>query len=381
MGKLKFITIIILTFLGLSLTSCARREEAEVSKKERAFDKAADLSAKKKEFEKALAELKAPPAPLTKEEFHAGVVYTSWSDSELGSIESDLTLVYLKKMGVRHIAIMVPAYQERFDSTKVFTQDFAGGDTPTDESIAHAIRTCHSLGMKVMLKPQLDCLDGSFRGDIVPSEKWFESYKEMILRYARLAAQNGAEIFAVGAELEGTTFFVWDAQWAMLVASVREAYGGKITYCASWSEYEEVLFWDSLDFIGINAYFPLTDNDDPTKEELIGAWSAISDRMESWWWKHYPFKNIIFTELGYASSDGTNTKPWAMLTGREDQKEQADALDAALHVLSERKWFKGMYLWQYFPEEMQNRLGFTVRGKEAEKILKKWYNKNHLWKK
>ena len=332
-----------------------------------------DLEKKERQLEDTLAKLKTTVEPLTLEEFHKGVVYTSWSDAELDSITSDLTLIHLHTLGVRHIAIMVPTYQKTVDSAEILTHDLPGGDTPTDKAIVHAIKTCHSLGMKVMMKPHVDCLDGIFRGDIIASEKWFENYKKMILRYARLAQDNNVELFAVGTELENTTFSRWEAQWRNVIDSVKMVYKGHLVYSANWTEYEGVPFWDLMDFIGIDAYFPLTNKNEPTKEELIKAWNGIADRIEKWLKDKNLQKGIIFTELGYVSSDGTNKQPWATLNNPEDQKEQADALDAALTVLHNRDWFKGMYLWQYFPQERWSPLGFTIRNKEAEEVLKKWY--------
>jgi len=331
------------------------------------------ITEKTREVKEALALLGETVGPVTLEEIHKGVVYTSWSDAELGSIVSDLTLVYLKKLGVKHVAIMVPAYQERTNSTKIITHDFTGGDTPTDEALAHAIKTCRSLGLKVIVKPHVDCLDGTFRGDIIPSKAWFASYKKMILRYAHLSEAAKAEMFAVGTELEGTTFERWEADWRDLILAVKDIYRGRLIYSANWTEYEDVPFWDLMDFIGIDAYFPLTDSVNPTKEELRTAWNAIADSIGNWLIERGLNKGVIFTELGYASSDGTNKEPWATLSNEEDQKEQADCLDAALSVLSGREWFKGMYLWQYFPQDRWSPLGFPVRGKLAESVLKKWY--------
>jgi hypothetical protein len=38
-------------------------------------------------------------------------------------------------------------------------------------------------------------------------------------------------------------------------------------------EFTHVSFWDRLDVIGLDAYFPLTDLGDPTIEQLVAAWS------------------------------------------------------------------------------------------------------------
>lgn len=334
-----------------------------------------DMAEKQREFEIALKEFAGHSGEFTADEMHKGVVYTSWSDSELGSIVSDLTLVHIRRLGVKHVAIMAPTYQDGAASTVIVRHDHEGGDTPTDAAIAHAIKTCRSMGMKVLLKPHVDCMDGTFRGDIIPSVRWFESYKNMIVEYARLAEENKAEIFAVGTELEGTTFSRWEAQWRDIITAVRSVYKGHILYSANWTEYQDVPFWDVLDYVGIDAYFPLTNKKDPTREELEQAWSGVADTIGSWITEKYPDKGVIMTELGYVSSDGTNSQPWATLVNAEDQDEQAECLEAAFQVLSERPWFKGIYLWQYFPVDRWSPIGYPIRGKKAEEVLKKWYGK------
>ncbi|MBN1354359.1 MAG: glycoside hydrolase TIM-barrel-like domain-containing protein, partial [Candidatus Omnitrophica bacterium] len=334
-----------------------------------------NIQEKQEELEKAIAELKRNPGKLNPGEFHKGIVYTSWSYGELGSLPSDLTLVYLQKLGVRHIAIVVPTYQESVDSKDIVIHDFEGGDTPSDESIEHAIKTAHLLGIKLMLKPHVDCLDGTMRMDIMASADWFKSYKNMILHYAKLAQKNDVDIFCAGTELENTTSERWEKEWRDIISAIKEVYSGYITYSANWSEYKYVPFWDMTDIIGIDAYFPLTDKNDPTEEELVAAWNRVADGIEIWLKDSNLNKEIIFTELGYVSSDGTNKQPWATLTNPEDQKEQADALNAAFTVLTARSWFKGLYLWQYFPQERWSPLGFSIRGKLAEGVLRKWYNR------
>lgn len=337
-----------------------------------------DLGENKKKLEEKIARLKTPLLPVDEQEFQKGVVYTSWSANEMSSIASDLELAHLAEIGVNYIAIMVPTYQDAVDSTVIVTHDYSGGDTPTDEAIIHAIDMCHLLGIRVMLKPHVDCMDGTPRVDIIGNPAWFESYKKMILRYARLAEENKVEIYCVGTELENTTFSAWETQWRDIINSIKEVYTGYTVYAANWTEHEGVNFWDTVDFVGIDAYFPLTTKNDPTKEELIAAWEKSADEIQTWLEKDKIGKNVIFTELGYVSSDGTNKQPWATLTNPEDQKEQADSLDAAFEVLTKRPWFKGIYLWQYFPQERWSPLGFTIKDKEAEEVVKKWYKEGGM---
>ena len=47
-------------------------------------------------------------------------------------------------------------------------------------------------------------------------------------------------------------------------------YSGKLTFGANWYlEYEDVTFWDDLDYIGIQAYFPLTKKENQGVDELV----------------------------------------------------------------------------------------------------------------
>lgn len=328
---------------------------------------------KKEEAMKLIEEFAAAPVPVADDPVQQGAVYTSWMSDELLMPASDITLVSLKKMGFDSVAIMIPAYQEDLDSPEVFTNDSPGGDTPTDDSIIHAINTCHKLGIRVMLKPHIDPRTDEARVNIIPSEAWFNSYEKLILRYAVIAEKNSVEIFSIGTELEGTTFDMWDARWREIIKKVKEVYKGKLTYSANWTEYKEVPFWDEMDFIGIDAYFPLTTKDNPAQEELAAAWNKTADDIQLWLNENgLTNKSVIFTEIGYTSTTGTNRQPWVAITTIENQDEQANSLEATFSVLKERPWFKGYYLWQYMPQERWSPLGFTVRDKKAEQVVAEW---------
>ncbi|RKY41930.1 MAG: hypothetical protein DRP85_04585 [Candidatus Makaraimicrobium thalassicum] len=328
---------------------------------------------KKEEFEERLSKIAAPVPPISEKEFQKGVVYTSWMADELSLPASDLSLAYIKETGFDAVAIMVPAYQEEVDSDVIFTSDEPDGDTPTMAALRHAVQTCHRLGMRVQIKPHVDPRTDEARINIIPSEKWFDSYEEFILRYARFAQENNVELFSIGTELEATTFGAWIHRWDRVIDKVRAVYKGLLTYSANWTEYKGVPFWGKMDFIGIDAYFPLTEKDVPSMEELTDAWRARADEIEKWLGERgLTGKGVLLTEIGYPSADGANRQPWAAVSNVEDQQEQADCLQAMFEVLTGRPWFKGYYIWQYFPQERWSPLGFTVKGKKAEEVIKGW---------
>lgn len=252
---------------------------------------------KKETVQKLIEQLASPVVPISEEPFQKGVVYTSWTADELSTTASDATLAGLKEMGFNTLALMVPVYQETLNSKEIFINDGLGGDTPTQEALRHAIETCHKLGMRVMIKVHVDPRTDEARVNILPSEEWFDSYEEIILRYVIFSAANDVEIFSIGTELEATTFDAWDHRWKSIISKVRLIYRGELTYSANWTEYKGVPFWHELDFIGIDAYFPLTENDEPTMEELTGAWEKHADEIEKWLKTNDLMdKGVVFTE-------------------------------------------------------------------------------------
>lgn len=366
---------------GISILEFLCLGPAEDNPKDRplaeVFPKLAAQLEKKPQVEAVIEEpAVASPGAITLEEFQKGVVYTSWGKTELGSEASDKTLEHLKNLGITHISIMVVLMQETIEE-KVINVD--PKDTPEDKAIAHCIDKAHSLGMKVFLKTHVDTKTREWRGNIIPSAEWFASYKEHMLHYAKLANKYNVEAFAIGTELANTTIAAWQREWESIIDEVKKVFSGRLVYCANWDEYKSVGFWDKLDFIGIDAYFPLTTKKEPTKEELLASWKKHATDIDSWLKEKGISKPVVFTEAGYSSADGTNIEPWTSFTDTAknsiDQQEQADCLESMLVVSSGYPWFKGFYLWSYFPQERWSPLGYTIRGKKAEEVLVEWLKK------
>jgi hypothetical protein len=97
---------------------------------------------------------------------------------------------------------------------------------------------------------------------------------------------------------------LYRANWNRVVDAVRTIYTGPLTYNANWDEFQFVSFWNRLDFIGIDAFFPLSDSQNPTLEELIAGWSNY--RGQNWVMQIEALqaginKPVLFTEWVYES--------------------------------------------------------------------------------
>jgi hypothetical protein len=311
---------------------------------------------------------------ITKDKFITGISYNSYHENELATEHSDKVIEALcNRLAIKHAALVVVWYQDETESEIMYPESAAGGRTPVDEALTHAINKFHSQGIKVMLKPHIDVQSGDFRGEIYPNGEWFRNYEKFICHYAEIANKYNVELFCVGTELSETTMPRFTDNWRNIISKIRTIYGGPLVYAANHDEYRQVRFWDALDFVGIDAYFPLTNKKDPELAELTKAWEALADEIENWKNEHSIKQPILFTEMGYASSDGCNSAPWELPTNVPDEEEQADCLQAALSVLSKKPWFKGLYWWESLVRTDKSPLGYTLWDKKAEELIKGWY--------
>jgi hypothetical protein len=156
---------------------------------------------------------------------------------------------------------------------------------------------------------------------------------------------------------------------------VRSRYHGPLTYAANWGSETSINWWDAVDYIGVDAYYPLTSKNDPTVAELKAAWQPYSATLASLAvaWN----KTILFTEIGYRSQDGSNQHPSEWQSGGTvDLQEQADAYQAAFETIYNQPWFAGMYWWSWGVDPFEGSEcdnGYTPHDKPAEDVLRSWY--------
>ena len=280
---------------------------------------------------------------------------------------ADTSLQNVAATGSEWVSLVVTWYQSDLRSSNIFENQ----NTPADVSLLHAISQARKLGMKIMLKPHVDVIDGTWRGRIEPANRpaWFADYREFILHYADIAANFAVEQFVVGTELAGVSDDA--AAWSSLIAQVRQHYDGPLLYAASWDEYTRIGFWNDLDVVGINAFFPLTNLQNPTLVDLLVGWEFWLRRLEIW--QKAVGKPVVFTEIGYTSQDGTNIRPYDFaMSSTIDLDEQAECYRSALIALDDISWLKGMYWWMWRTDLLggANDRGYTPFNKPAEQVLK-----------
>lgn len=309
-----------------------------------------------------------------------GLTHVSWWHDEYLAPGAEAARAQLADTGPNWAGVLVTWYMDAPDSGTIVPDALR---TPSDAAVRRAIDDLRGRGLKVMLKPHVDVRDGSWRGAIRPRDTggWFASYTDFIVHYAALAQASGVELFCVGTELATLSDARRRRDWEAVVAAVRGVYGGPLTYAANATspgdEYTSVSFWDRLDLMGIDAYAPLTGRTDPTRPELVAAWSRnrYGQNMVAAFrnWQAAHGKPVLMTEIGYRSADGTNRAPFDFTaSAAPDPAEQADCYAAVYEVWSrESSWMRGIFWWNWTVSPPgPGDTDYTPQGKPAEAVLR-----------
>ncbi len=299
-------------------------------------------------------------------------------------------LMQLKKYNVTWIAQTPFGWQRDYNKPEIRrSQGNRSYWGERDLGLIHTTKLAKQAGIKTLLKPHIWLInrdDGKWLGDIdMQSEEewqqWFSNYSEFILHYACLAEEQNIEALCIGTELY-LTAVKREQDWRKLIKEIRKVYSGQLTYAANWhKEYEEIKFWDELDFIGIQAYFPLSTKNNPGLKDLQEGWrkhiAAINSLQAIY------NKPIVFTEVGYKSTPDATIEPWKWPDRdwrqmQVSEKTQAIAYEAMFQQFWNQPWFGGTFIWKWYPKIRENHrdhLDFTPQNKPACEIMAKWYNK------
>ena len=257
-------------------------------------------------------------------------------------------------------------------------------------------------------KPDKNLLKGNIN-DIHNFFTKTDGYNEFILSYAT-ALKDYVDVFLIGSELvnltslqnpEDLSFPAVD-ELINLAKQVKEILGNnvKVSYAANYKEYHNCNNWYNLDklwaceyidFVGINAYFPLTNlpQDSINKEIIKQGWFSGEEydykivngnrvlldpkyacKNIKYWWENShtnpngtktawipKSKKIWFTEYGFNSVDGTTNEPYkkdglpAYSNGNVDFFAQRTAIEATEEVFLNSEYVenKFLYYWDMRP--------------------------------
>jgi Glycoside Hydrolase Family 113 len=161
---------------------------------------------------------------------------------------------------------------------------------------------------------------------------------------------------------------------------VRDIYHGPLTYAANWGrEFEQIQFWDALDYMGLDNYYPVRRAEKDGIPEIKAAFAKQKAMLRSYVSRYN--KPLLFTEIGYMANSKAGMGPHEFEAADSDYNDQYQAAcyRAALETYWHEPWFYGMYWWKWFSDPTDRGRfadAHTPHDRPAEKVLQEWYPKN-----
>ncbi len=293
------------------------------------------------------------------------------------SSDAHHSLVKMVRTGANAVALVPFVKMLKVDSPVVYQ-----ANNVTDRQLVAAIELAHELGMKVVLKPQI-LVSGSWAGAIEFHDedqrlRWFQSYSEHIIKYAKLAESLHVEAFVMGTELYKMEASV---PWGRLIQSLRQVYSGILTYAAHGVDgVKKFPYWERLDVVSLTYYPPLGD---------LGEYEEMQAHLEYAFYKltqavSGSHKPVWLLEVGMPSADGFSDAPWDWKTLNKrrphvDLTVQAAAIALWLKVSRRQPYIDGIFIWNWFSDPDaggENNIDYTVQNKPAEVVVRQYWSGN-----
>lgn len=327
---------------------------------------------------------------------HRGMTFGFYArNGYFGSPEARQQVDRMKALNIEWVCLVSIVMQESLLSCRQY-RDFAM--TPADDELRDIVDYIHAQGMKVQLRPMLECWDGLQRchidfppdGEIMPgkpftyAKRWFQSMTERTLHYARLATRAGCEAYGLDSEIDRIVGF--NAQWKEVVAAARSVFPGHLTSshtgAANFLQQLERRdhWWFDLDSLGTSFYDPVSDRPGSSKAEMLQYLQKSLAHHRAIAAKYG--KPYYFGECGCCATAGATRKPWGWDNpGGYDGEEQARFLEAVLETFWAEPWWMGLYWWKWdeqnyrpqFHDDPRGNKGFTLDGKPAAEVMRQWY--------
>lgn len=296
-----------------------------------------------------------------------------------GTEYSARLLDHLAAMGVNWVSITPFGRLWALSETEIL-MDFEAPYEDNRVAVRAMIRQAHERGIRVLLIPHLWVETEGWRGQVDPGSEarwgaYRASYSDFVLAWARDAGEAGADAFSIGVECKS-----WSdrdgAVWHRLIDDVRAVFPGLLTYSANWDEAEDVIFWDRLDFIGINAFYPLHHESGATDAQYFDGAARVMPTVRSV--AEVLDMPVLFVEVGYTTRQDAAVEPWLWPDGMDDvvvdEHEQARALAATFAAFLPEDWFAGFFVWRYYANlddvSQEAIWGFSPHAKEADGVLR-----------
>lgn len=270
-------------------------------------------------------------------------------------------------LGVRWIVLTPNVWQEQYCSTRQFA-DFE--KSIPDFELMDIIDYIHGKGMRVQLRPMLECHDGTGRHGVIVGDdgarvagkprgycsRWFAAMRARSVWYARLAERTKCEMYCLDSEFD--KFIQKSAEWKSVIAAVRKVYSGPVTsshtiHCGDFDWVKVVSdrnhWFHDLDILSVSDYTgarPRGDTRALTVADMMKNLESHRDLLRRI--ARIYGKPMMFGECGCGPRRFQASSPSGCnMSQPADPQEQATYYEAFIRTFKDEPWCRGFYWWRW----------------------------------
>jgi len=218
--------------------------------------------------------------------------------------------------------------------------------TPSPARLEIVLEEANARGLRTAVRPMLSERNltkddpDMWRGAIRPQSrtKWFASYRDMLVGYAKVAEAAKVATFVVGTELNSLESST--TGWRTVATGVKAVYSGEIDYSANHDRLRKTGPAAGIT-LSVDAYPPLDAGDSAPVSRLVDGWNEWLDDNRG----EGPLRDLVLAEVAIAARTGAYAEPWSPhAKGKIKPEIQQRWFDAACQVMRDRD-LAGIYFW------------------------------------
>ncbi|MFD0971780.1 glycoside hydrolase family 113 [Plantactinospora endophytica] len=218
--------------------------------------------------------------------------------------------------------------------------------TPSPARLEVVLDEANKRGLRTAVRPMLNERNlttddpDMWRGSIRPESrtKWFASYRDMLVEYAKVAEAAKVATFVVGTELNSLESST--TGWRTVATGVKAVYKGELDYSANHDRLRKTGPASGIT-LSVDAYPPLKVPDSAPVSRLVDGWNEWLDKNRG----EGSIRNLTLAEVAIGARSGAYEEPWSpRAKGSIKPEIQQRWFDAACQVMRERD-LAGIYFW------------------------------------
>ncbi|GLI03178.1 glycoside hydrolase family 113 [Phytohabitans aurantiacus] len=252
-------------------------------------------------------------------------------------------LDHVVSMGANSVSISFSFVMESATASGVLSDHDI---TPSPRRLSIVLDEANKRALRTAVRPMLNERNlvkddpNMWRGSIRPAskQKWFASYRDLLVSYGKVAAEAKVATFVVGTELNSLESYT--DGWDVVSEGLRGVYSGELDYSANHDRLRKAGPAEGITR-SVDAYPSIKLGDSASVSQLKTGWNAWLTKNRG----KGALPDLVLAEVAIGARGGAYKEPWSPhQKGAIKPEIQERWFETACNVMHERN-LAGIYFW------------------------------------